>query len=139
MAEMFWTLDGSGNWTVATVWSTETVPGAADDDAVLGTTGFEIDQSYNVSLTSPISVNSITLTDVTAALLIGGSGAASVATNVDNVAGTLELQDGGTLNVSGTLSNASGTTEQATLDVARAAPSSWPRIDHSLSSSGCAM
>ena len=65
MATVNWVGASSGSWTNAARWSTGTVP-AATDDAVIGVAGV-----YTVSLTgSSQTVNSITLSDISATLAI---------------------------------------------------------------------
>ena len=106
MANDFWTLGASGNWTVAADWSTGIVPGT-NDDAVLGVTGFAIVQNYTVSVTTSIDVDSITISDSGAVLSIANPGVVSVATNISN-AGEVALQNGGSLAASGDFSNMVG-------------------------------
>jgi autotransporter passenger strand-loop-strand repeat protein len=105
MATIFWTLTFSDNWTVPGDWSTGTVPGAGDD-AVLGITGFAIAQVYTVTVNTSIDVNSITISDTGAELLVASPGTMSVATNISNV-GNVDVQNGGALTVSGNFTNTS--------------------------------
>src|SRR5208282_6745383 len=68
MAPVSWKNAVSGNWTVAANWSTGAVPGASDD-ATIGLSG-----SYTVSITSPITVGSIAVSDGVATLSVNDSG-----------------------------------------------------------------
>ena len=102
MASVSWNTASSGSWSVASNWSTDTVPGSGDD-AFLAIAG-----SYTVSLTATIAVASITISDTSAALLMqDASGDATVAGDLDN-AGTLRIVSGASVAVGGNLLNAGG-------------------------------
>ncbi len=114
MSNIFWNVTANGDWDVATNWLPETVPGVGDD-AVLGVTGFAITQSYTVSVTASIDVGAVTISDSGAVLSIGTGVTASVADDVTN-AGDIELQDG-QVTISGNLTNTSGSSGTAVIDV----------------------
>jgi T5SS/PEP-CTERM-associated repeat protein len=99
MTTIFWNTGNDGIWTTAANWNTGTTPGATDD-AVPGITGAYAIQNYTVTLSTPVSVNSITISDYGADLAIVGPGAASVAADV-NDSGQIILGNGGSLQVSG--------------------------------------
>lgn len=82
MATIIW-IDGSGNWNTATAWNADAVPGSSDD-AVLSAPG-----SYTVSITTPITVASIAVSDGSATVSVNDPG------QTVTVAG--ELADGGVL------------------------------------------
>ena len=106
MASIFWNVSTSGDWNVASNWKPETVPGAGDD-AVLGVTGFSIVQSYTVTVTASIDVNSITFADADAELLIQGPVSVTVATNVNVNPGVFDVNSSGHLSVTDDFSVAS--------------------------------
>ena len=83
MTQVSWKSAVSGNWTTAADWSTGTIP-AATDDATLG-----YSNGYTVSITSPIAVGSIDVTNKSATLSVNASG------QTVTVAG--DLLDGGAL------------------------------------------
>ncbi len=92
-----WISKTSGNWNVASNWSTDTVPGPGDD-VVIDYTG----ASPTVTISSNVeSVNSITADDP---LVISGGGLTVAADST--ISGGLSMT-GGTLNGSGTLTVAS--------------------------------
>ena len=107
MAAVSWKSAVSANWTIAADWSTGAIPGAADD-VTIGVGG-----SYTVLLTTPVTVHSITVSDVNATLAIddpsktetvSGNFANSGAVDVDtNGYGGTTVNIGGTLTNSGTL------------------------------------
>jgi hypothetical protein len=144
MAQIFWT-DGTANWTTATDWSTGTVPGASDDVTI---------SQGDPEITGNVgTVNSVTVSaqfsiedggDLTTTVGLtnsgglyvdnGGSGGSSLTiggtlTNSNyvqignyNVATTVTAQglsNTGTINIDG------GSTNQAVLDIAAAAPATW--------------
>jgi hypothetical protein len=83
MSAVNWKNPVNGNWTVAADWSTGTVPGATDD-ATLGLTN-----GYTVSITSPITVGSIAVSNAAATLSVNDP------SQIATVAG--DLLDGGAL------------------------------------------
>jgi len=56
MANVFWNVTTSGNWTTAADWNTDTVPGSGDD-AVLGVTGFAISDDGHVPVDGALTFN----------------------------------------------------------------------------------
>src|SRR5579863_2982953 len=96
MASISWVSGNSGAWTVASNWSSATVPGAGDD-AFIGASG-----TYVVTVPSE-TVNSITLSDPSATLSSGGALTVDAALAIS--AGTLDIATG-TMNVFGAFTNA---------------------------------
>ena len=99
MATVHWS-GVSGDWSTASDWSTDIVPGPFDK-AVIAAHG-----SYTVTVSTPEAVDSILLNDPGAILDIQSTLAVSGPVNVKS--GTLDV--GGTLTDSGTLSVRSGGT-----------------------------
>jgi hypothetical protein len=102
MATATWLVNGTGNWTTGADWNSGMPPGDGDDAVIpLGT----------VDLTTPVTVNSITLSTSSAALQIDDPGQTDTVTttfhnagtvNVDPTAGDGPLSIGGMLTNSGT-------------------------------------
>ena len=97
----------NGDWVVASNWSAGIVQGP-NDDAVLGITGFTISDNYTVSLTTTISVNSLTISNTGAELLIATPGTANISAGVTN-AGDIELQNAAGMTVGGDFNNTATT------------------------------
>jgi hypothetical protein len=66
MATIHW-IAGSGNWTTASNWSTDTVPGSSDD-AVLDAPG-----TYTVTVSSDETINSLSGTATATIDITGGT------------------------------------------------------------------
>ena len=103
MALVKWNV-GSGNWNLSSSWDTGSVPGSSDD-AIIALPG-----SYTVSITSPISIGSVSITNTSASLAINDSGHTEVVTGDFTNGGSLLLdrfggQGGSHLSVGGTLTN----------------------------------
>src|SRR3984957_14254407 len=155
MAGFFW-IAGDGTWSTAANWTANAVPGSSDDAFISAPGG------YTVSITSPISVGSVTISDAQAVLAINDPGVTQSVTGGFSNAGTVAVDNAGgnggsNLSIGGTLTNsnfmvigngglsasttvtanalsntgridingntATGTTDQATLDIATAAAS----------------
>jgi len=67
MAAFFW-IAGDGTWSTAANWTANAVPGSSDDAFISAPGG------YTVSITSPISVGSVTISDAQAVLAINDAG-----------------------------------------------------------------
>jgi fibronectin-binding autotransporter adhesin len=103
MATKTW-IDNNGNWNTAGDWNPASVPGPGDDAVIpFGT----------VSLTTPVTVGSISLTTSSATLGIASSGTDAVTGDFSN-SGTVGVDfgasSGSTLTIGGTLTNASSGT-----------------------------
>jgi hypothetical protein len=110
MAIISWKYPITGNWTVAADWSTGSVPGAGDD-VTLG-----LASGYTIFITSPISVESISLDDIDATLSVNEPGeVASISGNL--VAGGDVVVDGGTRQGGTTLSIGGALTSTRQLDI----------------------
>src|ERR1051326_3825846 len=93
--------DGTGDWNTASDWNPAGVPGPGDDAVI---------PSGTVSLTTPVTVGSISLTTSSATLGIDGSGLTDTVTGGFNNSGTVNFDtasSGGTLTLGGTLTNSS--------------------------------
>jgi hypothetical protein len=106
MATIKW-ITGNGSWTTASKWNTGTVPGSSDD-AVIDASG-----SYTVTLSVPITVNSIAISDSSATLAVNDSGQTETILGSLTNSSSLNIDTGGNsfgtkLSVGGDLSN-SGT------------------------------
>ncbi len=106
MTSVSWSSAISGNWTTGSNWEGGSAPGTSDDAfiAVLG--------NYTVSLTTPITVASLTVSDALAALQIQDPGGIDTITgNLDN-SGNIGVDaigaGGSTLTIGGTLTNNNG-------------------------------
>ena len=109
MATVHWS-GMSGDWSTASDWSTDTVPGPSDR-AVIAAAG-----SYTVTVTTPEDVGSVRLNDPGAILEIQPSGTLAVSGSLVVQSGTLDIQSGlyappnGLLAIGGTLFIRSGAT-----------------------------
>ena len=96
-------IDGTGNWNTAADWNTGTVPGPGDDAVI---------PFGSVSLTTPVTVGSISLTTSSATLGIADPGGTDAVTGGFSNSGTVGVDFGTssdtTLTIGGTLTN-SGT------------------------------
>src|ERR1051325_8876545 len=106
MAIISWKDPITGNWTIAVDWSTGTVPGIGDD-VTLG-----LANGYTVSITSPITVNSISTNDSNATLSVNEPGqVVSISGNLiaggNVVVDAATGQGGTTLSIGGTLTSTS--------------------------------
>jgi hypothetical protein len=102
MSTVSWT-GGDGNWTSGADWSTGSAPRPSDDVALGGTGG------YAVSMTTPVVVNSILISDSSATLVIDATGVTEVVSAglVNSGQVDIEGQSGGTqVSIGGTLTNA---------------------------------
>ena len=96
--------DGGGDGTTFTDpnnWSTDTVPGAADD----ATIGSPFGSAFTVSLGSNISLNSLTMTSDDATLSFNPGRVLTLNSNSTVQAGSIELPDGSRINGAGGLTN----------------------------------
>jgi hypothetical protein len=104
MATIKW-LGGNGNWTTATDWNPNSVPGATDD-AVIDASG-----SYTVTISAAISVGSITVNGSSATLFVNDTGQSiTVAGSLTISNGSLRVdtnggQGGTSVSIGGTLTN----------------------------------
>jgi hypothetical protein len=97
-----------GNWTTTSDWNPNQIPGATDD-AVIDASG-----SYTVSISTPITVNSITVNDTSATLSVNDPGQTpTVAGDLSNSGSLLVDTNGGqggtSLSIGGTLTNSNFT------------------------------
>jgi hypothetical protein len=104
MAAISWNSGISGNWNTASDWSTDTVPGSGDDVTIAAS------GPYIVSLTTPITVNSITISDTSATLAVADSGGTETVTGDLTNSGTLDVdtgsyEGGSTVTAGGALDN----------------------------------
>src|SRR5213078_3232147 len=99
MATKTW-IDGTGNWNTAADWNTGTVPGPGDDAVI---------PFGSVSLTTPVTVGSISLTTSSATLGIADPGGTDTVTGDFSNSGTFDIDfgasSGSTLTIGGTLTN----------------------------------
>jgi hypothetical protein len=99
-------IDGSGNWNTAADWTTGSVPGPGDDAVI---------PSGAVSLTTPVTVGSISLTTSAAAFAIANPGGTDTVTGGLSNNGTVNIDPydgssgagGSSLSIGGTLTNTS--------------------------------
>ena len=106
MTSVSWSSAISGNWATGSNWQGGSAPGTSDD-AFIAVVG-----NYTVSLTTPITVASLTVSDASAALQIQDPGGIDTITgNLDN-SGNLGVDaigaGGSTLTIGGTLTNNNG-------------------------------
>ena len=106
MTSVSWSSAISGNWATGSNWQGGSAPGTSDD-AFIAVVG-----NYTVSLTTPITVASLTVSDASAALQIQDPGGIDTITgNLDN-SGNLGVDaigaGGSTLTIGGTLTNNDG-------------------------------
>jgi fibronectin-binding autotransporter adhesin len=94
MSTIEWTNANGGDWSVAGNWSTDSVPGAADD-VTIGVAG-----PYTVTIDSAEAVHSLTLNDAGTRVQINN--ALTLGTTLYLTAGSFDLKSGGTL-VGGTV------------------------------------
>jgi hypothetical protein len=94
---IFWIGPGGGNWITASSWSSNTVPGGADDVTLGLLPNPNQGNSYTVTVSSPQSANSLTINAGTATLA-SNSGAGNAFT-----VGTLNMSAGAFNQQSGTL------------------------------------
>jgi hypothetical protein len=99
-----WKSGNDGIWDTAGNWSTDTVPGSSDD-AVIDASG-----SYTVTLSVPIPVGSIAVSDSSATLAVNDPGQTETVGGGLTNGGDLLVDTGGgqggtTLSIGGTLSN----------------------------------
>jgi hypothetical protein len=101
-ANKTWNNSSGGNWSVATNWTPNGVPGAADD-VVLPDLG----PAYTVTLDVNSSINSIRIGDGTASftqtLTINGHSLTLAAASTADASGIINLETGGTLAGAGNL------------------------------------
>jgi hypothetical protein len=76
-------LGGSANWTTASKWDSNSVPGATDD-AVIDASG-----SYTVTISTPILVGSIAVNDTSATLFVNDSGQTAMVAGALSNSGSL--------------------------------------------------
>src|SRR5271166_1921578 len=88
MAKITWG-GSSGNWTDQNDWQGGNVPGTTDD-VYLSVSG-----SYTVSLTTPITVASITISDSSAALAISDPGGVETVTGEFDNSANVYIDTGG--------------------------------------------
>src|ERR1700722_3667858 len=103
MAGFFW-IAGDGTWSTAANWTANAVPGSSDDAFISAPGG------YTVSITSPISVGSVTISDAQAVLAINDPGVTQSVTGGFSNAGTVAVDNAGgnggsNLSIGGTLTN----------------------------------
>jgi hypothetical protein len=104
MSNKNWKNPVSDNWNTPADWDTGTVP-VAGDDVIIGVAG-----GYTVTLTTPITVNSITISDPSATLSIVDPGGTEQLTGALTNSGTLYVdafggQGGTSLAIGGALTN----------------------------------
>jgi hypothetical protein len=94
-------IDGTGNWNTAGDWNPASVPGPGDDAVIpFGT----------VSLTTPVTVGSISLTTSSATFGIDGAGITDTVTGGFSSSGTVNFDtasSGGALTIGGSLTSSS--------------------------------
>ena len=103
MATIHW-IGQFGNWTTATDWDMNSVPGPSDD-AVIDAAG-----GYTVTVNTPITVNSIAVNNGSVTLTVNDPGQTVTVTQGLSDSGALLVdssngQGGTTLNIGGTLSS----------------------------------
>src|SRR5438552_3286651 len=107
MTTKTWINGTNGNWNTASDWDTGTVPGPGDDAIIQGGT---------VSLTTPITVDSISISQATQTRALGvlsiadPGGTDTVTGNLNNNGGLFvdSASSGSTLTIGGTLTNTGG-------------------------------
>lgn len=101
MANYTWTSAISGDWTTAADWSGRVVPGPSDT-AVINVPG-----TYTVTISKPLSVNSLTLNAAGATVL--DDAAVTLGGVLDVANGTFAMAASGAAITGGTIINAGGT------------------------------